>query len=124
MGRRSNFRLIKGYGNDFMAAEIADIPNLDHEIPTRLPLNVQCLIHRIGKFVRAVVVAEREKRIAVELVAAFGRTSLWGYPMAAAREWFPRGLRSQRRDRTQKLEDRKTANLPTGEFGSPQTALP
>src|SRR5882762_555315 len=49
---RRNTRLVERYGNDFVAAEITHVPNLDHEIVTRLPLNVQRLVHGIGQLVR------------------------------------------------------------------------
>src|ERR1700694_2131297 len=59
-GWRGNPRLVERQGNNFMAAEIADIANLDGEVATRLPLNVERLIERIGKLVGAVVIGKWE----------------------------------------------------------------
>src|ERR1700728_2978739 len=62
MGRRGNLRLIERQGNDLMAAQIADVSNVDREVFAGLPLNVQCLIHRVGELAGAVVISEREQR--------------------------------------------------------------
>ena len=43
-----------------MAAEIADVANVDSEVVTRLPLNVERLVERVGELVGAVVIAEGE----------------------------------------------------------------
>ena len=45
-----------------MTAEIADVADLDGQIVTRLPLNVERLVQRVRQFVGAVVVGEREQR--------------------------------------------------------------
>jgi len=45
-----------------MAAKIPDVSDLDHQVVTRLPLDIQRLIHRIGKLVRPVVIGEGKKR--------------------------------------------------------------
>ena len=60
MSRRGDLRLVEGQRNDLMAAEIADVADLDGEVAARLPLNVQSLVHGVRQFVGAVVIGERE----------------------------------------------------------------
>ncbi len=62
MRRRGDLRLVKRNGNDFVAAEVADVADFDQEIAARLPLDVESLIHGVGKFVFAVVIGEGEER--------------------------------------------------------------
>ena len=49
--RRCNPRLVEGNRNNFMAAKIADVADVDGEIVPRLPLNVEGLIECVGKLV-------------------------------------------------------------------------
>ena len=72
-----------------MAAEIADVADGDGEIVAGLPLNVESLVHSVGKFVGAIVVGEGEK-----LRAHFRLPRHWG-----GRCWrgLPVGRRLQRR---------------------------
>ena len=62
MGRRCDLRLVKGQRNDLMTTEIAHVADFDGEIATRLPLNVQSLVHGVRQFVGAIVVGKREQR--------------------------------------------------------------
>src|SRR5713226_10761879 len=48
-----------------MAPEIADVTDGDREILARLPLNVERLVHGVGKLIPPVVIREREKLRAV-----------------------------------------------------------
>ena len=45
-----------------MAPEVPNISYVNGEIVTRLPLNIERLIHRVGQLVGAVVVPKREER--------------------------------------------------------------
>src|SRR5579863_8808349 len=58
MARRSNLGLIEWEWNYLMAAEVADVADVDSEIVARLPLNIESLVHRIGQFVGPVVDGE------------------------------------------------------------------
>src|SRR5579862_53159 len=58
--RRGDAGLIEGQRDDFVAAKIADVTDVDDQIVARLPLNVESLIHRIRQFVGTVVVGEGE----------------------------------------------------------------
>src|SRR5580692_925608 len=55
MSRRGNLRLVKGEGDDFMAAEIPHVADVDGEVVTGLPLNVERLVERVGQLVGPVV---------------------------------------------------------------------
>src|SRR5260370_41571438 len=57
-GWRGNPRLVERQGNDFMAAEIADVSDLESEVATRLPLDIERMIDRVGEFVGSVVIGE------------------------------------------------------------------
>jgi hypothetical protein len=66
MARRCDLRLVEGQRNNFVAPEVADIPDGNGEIVARLPLDVERLVHGVREFVRAVIYAKGE-----ELRAAF-----------------------------------------------------
>src|SRR5215472_13332386 len=52
--------LIEGNGDDLMTAEVADVSDLEGEVFARLPLDVERVVVGVGKFVGAVVDAERD----------------------------------------------------------------
>src|SRR5208282_5528369 len=58
VGRRSDLRLVEWQGNDLVTAQVADIADVDGEVVTRLPLNVESLVERVGKLVGAIVIGE------------------------------------------------------------------
>ena len=62
IGRRGDYWLIEGDGNHFVAAEVADVSDLDGEIVTRLPLKVERVIDGVGQLVGAVIGGEGEER--------------------------------------------------------------
>ena len=45
-----------------MAAEIADVTNLDRQVLARLPLDIESAVDGIGQFVGAIVGSEGEQR--------------------------------------------------------------
>ena len=49
---------LKGSGNDLVAAEIAHVADLDHQIVARLLLDVEREVHAVRQLVGAVVNAE------------------------------------------------------------------
>ena len=54
---------LKGTGNDLMAAQIAHVTDLDHEIVARLVLDIQREVHAVGQFVGPVVDAENKRLV-------------------------------------------------------------
>ncbi len=63
--RRSNARLVEGYRDYLVAAEVAYISELDGQIIAWLPLDIQRVVVGVRQFVRAVVDAERDRLAAV-----------------------------------------------------------
>ena len=45
-----------------MAAQVADVADIDGQVVARLPLNIERLVHRVGKLVVAVVDRKGEER--------------------------------------------------------------
>ena len=62
ISRRSDARLVERHRNDFMAAEIADVANLDCQVLARLPLDIESAVDGIGQFVGAIVGSKGEQR--------------------------------------------------------------
>ena len=58
VGWRGDLRLVEGHGDDLVAAEIAHVADLDHQIVARLVLDIEREVHAVGQLVGAVVDAE------------------------------------------------------------------
>src|SRR5579862_1924411 len=61
MGRCGDLRLIERQWHHFMAAQIADVADIDGQIIARLPLKVERFIHRIGQLVGAIINSKRKE---------------------------------------------------------------
>ena len=58
IGGRGDLRLVEGHGNHLMAAQVANVAQLNHEIVARLVLEVQREVDAVGQLVGAIVDAE------------------------------------------------------------------
>src|SRR6266481_3217029 len=70
--RGSNSCLVERHGDNLMAAEVADVADLDGEIFTGLPLNIEGVVDGVRQFVGAVIDSEWEDlRSCLNLIACW-----------------------------------------------------
>src|SRR5262249_24660247 len=61
MARGSNSRLVERNRNDLVASEVADISDLNRQISSRLPLNIEGVVNGVGQLIGAIIGCEREQ---------------------------------------------------------------
>ena len=69
--RRS--RLVERHRDHLVAAQIADIAELDGQVVARLPLNIQRVVDGVRQLVGAVVNAQRDRLPPLSMLARLGR---------------------------------------------------
>ena len=70
--------MVEGDGNYLMTPQVADVADVDREVAARLPLNVQRLVHGIGKLISPRVGSQIKWDIAILETRGIGQIDLAG----------------------------------------------
>ena len=75
-----------------MPAKFVHVPNIDRQIVTRLPLDVERGVHRIGEFIGSIVYAQVEGYLTVLKSRSIGRNNIRRIPQGGGPSVIPHGF--------------------------------